>query len=147
MVRNTDQILRAEDNVIFNTIPVKFGNCDLDGLMSSKILIWSEGYYNIYFNVYHTQPCQFGLFLNNILVPSTTVGSPLGSTINSLSTICYISPNDILVNVTSKSTIGTAAILEFRNHTSIAPIIVLNGQIGSGIVLGQNTATAVIFKL
>jgi len=59
--------------------------------------------------------------------------------------ILYISPADILFFTTGLSTIGTAAVIDFRNHTSFALSITLNGQ--SGSVSPQIVATAVIIQI
>jgi hypothetical protein len=123
------------------------GACDLDLMSPDNILIWEAGYYHIYYNVYHTEPCQFSVFLNNILVPSATVGSPTGSATNSLTMILYISPLDILYYVTTQSPIGTAAILNYRNYLSYSASVTLNGLLGSGSAVPQATAIATIFKL
>jgi hypothetical protein len=122
------------------------GDCDIV-LPSSDILLWTSGYYSIYFNVYHQEPCQFSVFVNNVVTTNGTVGSPTGSSQNSASIIIYLSPSDVLVNSTILSPTGSAAIINFRNHTSFAPIILLNGLTGSGSVAPQITATTVIFRL
>jgi hypothetical protein len=146
MDRTTDQTLLPEENVIFDEIDVIYGDCYMDN-PSGDALIWSPGYYHVYFNIYHQEPCQFSLFLNNNVIQGTIVGSPSGAAQNSSSAIIYISPTDVLYLATSFSTIGTAAVLNFRNHTSFAPVIHLNGQSGSGSAVPQIVATAVIFKL
>jgi hypothetical protein len=132
--------------VIFDGVNTLIGDCYLN-TPSSDILIWSPGYYNVYFNIYHQEACQFSLFLNNNLVQGSIVGSPTGSAQNSSSAIVYISPSDILYYSTPFSTIGTAAVLNYRNHTSFAPVIHLNGQSGSGSASPQIVATTVVFKL
>ena len=146
MDRSIEQTLLPEENVIFNNVDVMQGDCYLDA-PNSDTLIWAPGYYSIYFNIYHQEPCQFSLFLNNALIAGTIVGSPTGSAQNSSSAIIYISPADVLYLPTPFSTTGTAALLHFRNHTSFAPVITLNGQSGSGSASPQIVATAVIFKL
>jgi hypothetical protein len=143
----TDQIMVAEDNVSFNGIVIKMGACDLDVINPENILIWEPGFYHVYFNVYHTEPCQFSVFLNNIMLSDSTVGSPTGSSQNSSTEIIYISPNDVLAYETRLSPIGTAAYLNFRNHTSFSQIVTLNGRFGSGSVAPQKTANVSLFKL
>ena len=85
--------------------------------------------------------------MNGSPVPGTIVGSPTGAAQNSSSVIVFISPADILAYPTSLSPTGTAAALEFVNHTSFAPVITLNGQSGSGSATPQIVATSVIFQL
>jgi hypothetical protein len=144
--RTTDQTLLAEDNVIFDTIAVKQGDCDAI-INSSELLFWSAGYYHIYFNIYHQEPCQFTIFLNDNPIPGTTVGSPTGAAQNSSTVIVYISPLDLFYYPTNLSPSGFSAKIQFRNHTSFAPSITLNGQSGSGSVPNQVVATVSIFKL
>ena len=145
--RITDQIMVAQDNVSFDGNVIKMGACNLDTTNSENILIWEPGYYHLYFNIYHTEPCQFSVFLNNIIVAESTVGSPTGSSQNSSTEIIYISANDVLFYATNLSSIGTAAYLNFRNHTSFSQIVTLNGQFGSGSVTPQITANVSLFKL
>ena len=125
---------------------MSYGAC---GALSntSQLLFWSAGYYNIYFNIYHLEPCQFTIFLNGAPILGTTVGSPTGSAQNSSSVIVYISPTDILYYPTGLSPSGFAATIEFVNHTSFAPVINLDGASGSGSAPNQIVATVVIFKL
>lgn len=75
------------------------------------------------------------------------MGSPAGSSQNSASIIIYLSPADVLVNSTILSPTGSAAIINFRNHTSHSPLVLLNGLAGSGSATPQITATTVIFRL
>jgi hypothetical protein len=146
VTRITDQILASEDNVIFDSIPTAIGGCGIS-LPSSDIYIWEPGYYHVYFNIYHLEPCQFTMFLNNLPEIDTIVGSPTGAAQNSSSAILYVSSAAVLVNPTSLSPIGTGAIVNFRNHTSFAPLITLNGQSGSGSATPQIVAVVVLFKL
>ena len=144
--RQSDQTLLAEDNVIFDTVALKYGDCDTF-INSSDLLFWTSGYYHVYFNIYHQEPCQFTIFLNNLEYPGTIVGSPTGSSQNSSSAIIYLSPSDVLVTPTILSPTGFAANIQFRNHTSFAPVIKLNGQSGSGSAQPQIVATVTIFRL
>jgi hypothetical protein len=139
--------LLAEDNVIFTSSHIAYGDCDLDGAISDNLLFWTSGYYSVYFNIYHQEPCQFTTFVNNVANPGGAVGSPTGSAQNSSTEVIYISPSDVLYYSTSLSPTGTAAVINFRNHTSWAPSITLNGQSGSGSVPNQVTAVVVIFRL
>jgi hypothetical protein len=144
--RTQQQVMVPEDNVIFDSIPIKYGDCD-SNVNTSEIYVWSAGYYNTYFNIYHREPCQFSVFLNDVILPGSTVGSPTGAAQNSSSLIFNISPADLTYEATSLSPTGFAAKIQFRNHTSYAPIITLDGASGSGSATPQIVATAVIFKL
>jgi hypothetical protein len=147
VARNTDQILFAEDNVEFNSVPVKMGGCSLTLPSSTDLEIWETGYYHLYYNIYHTEPCQFSMFKNNVIVTDSTVGSPTGSSQNSVTLILVITPEDILANISTISTIGTSAIIQFRNHTSYSAQVTLNGRFGSGSAEDQITAVVVLSKI
>ena len=145
----TEQLMVAEDNVIFDIHYAKKGDCDLSStLPTSDLLVWSTGYYHLYFNVYHIQPCQFSIFKNNVIVDGGIVGSPTGSSQNSVTVIIQINPEDILYYPTPLSlSTGLACLLQFRNHTSFADTVLLNGQSGSGSATPQITAVVVLHKL
>jgi hypothetical protein len=136
----------AEDNVEFDISYSQKGECALTPT-PTDVIVWSTGYYHLYFNVYHTQPCQFSIFKNNVIVDGGIVGSPTGSSQNSVTVIIKIEPEDILYYETSLSSSGFAALLQFRNHTSFSASVLLNGQTGSGSVTPQITAVVVLHKL
>ena len=136
----------AEDPVIFDSVAIQYGACTLVA-PSSKALFWESGYYKIYYNIYHQEPCQFAAFLNGNVITDSIVGSPTGSSQNSCSVIVYVSAADILFYPTSDSPIGTAAYIEFKNHTSYVFSVTLDGQSGSGSAMPQIVATASIYKL
>ena len=144
--RITDQVLLQEDAVIFDTVPIFYGDCRIT-VPASEIFLWTSGYYYVYFNIYHQEPCQFTIFKNSVPVPGTTVGSPTGAAQNSSAVIIDLQPIDVLVNPYPFSPTGFAASIQFVNHTSYAPVINLNGQSGSGSAQPQIVATAVIFRL
>jgi hypothetical protein len=146
VVRDVDQLLAPEDNVLWSAAPLSFGSITVDP-STNQIIVWQSGYYTVYFNIYHQEPCQFAVYLNETIVFGSIVGSPTGSAQNSSSLIIYISPEDITFYTTPLSPLGTAAIIQFRNHTSFAPIITLNGQSGSGSASPQIVATAVITQI
>jgi hypothetical protein len=146
VVRLTDQTLVSEDNVIFDSIAVKYGDCDIS-VPSADLLFWTPGYYSIYFNIHHHEPCQFAIFLNENVTLNSVVGSPTGSSQNSSSIILHITAADVLVIPTSLSPTGFAASVNFRNHTSYAPTITLDGQSGSGSASPQPVATVVIIRI
>jgi hypothetical protein len=146
VARLTEQILLAEENVIFDSIAVNYGDCGLIP-STSEVVLWAAGYYNVYFNIYHQEPCQFSVFLNDVIALDSIVGSPTGAAQNSSSLILQVVPSDLLYFPTSLSPSGFAAKIEFRNHTSFAPSITLNGQSGSGSASPQIVAVVVIFRL
>jgi hypothetical protein len=147
VTRNVDQTLTAEQDVIFDGVGWVVGDCAIS-LPSSDLLFWTPGYYQVYFNIYHQEPCQFAVFVNNVLsIEDSIVGSPTGSSSNSSSLIIYLTPAQVLFQSTSLSPTGTAAVINFRNHTSFAPSITLNGQSGSGSASPQVVAVVVINRL
>jgi hypothetical protein len=138
--------LNAEDNVEFDVAYSQKGECALTPV-PTDVIVWSTGYYHLYFNVYHTEPCQFSIFKNNVIVNGGIVGSPTGSSQNSVTVIIKIEPEDLLYYQTSLSSFGSACLLQFRNHTSYSAQVTLNGQFGSGSTTPQITAVAVLHKL
>jgi hypothetical protein len=87
------------------------------------------------------------MFKNNVIIADSTVGSPTGSSQNSVTIILRVDANDILTNISSISSNGTSAIIQFRNHTSYSAQVTLNGLLGSGSAPGQITAVVVLTKI
>jgi hypothetical protein len=143
--RETDQILVANDSVLWDANPIVFGNAGVT-LGESGLYIWESGYYHMYYNLYHQEPCQFTIFKNNTVLPGTTIGSPTGSSQNS-ATVIFILTDDDLISLTDLSPTGFAAKLEIRNYISFVPAVTLNGLGGSGSATPQTTANVTIFKL
>ena len=145
--RVSDQILAQEDNVIWDDpSPIAVGSCGI-ALNSPIMEVWQAGYYKAFFNIHHNEPCQFSLFLNNVLIQGTITGSPTGSSQNSNAAIIYISAADISVSPSTLSPSGFSAFLTLRNHTSFVPLVTLNGQSGSGSANPQIVASFVLFLL
>jgi hypothetical protein len=143
--RESDQILLANESVIWNANIVALGDAG-NNSGESELYIWKSGYYHMYYNLYHQEPCQFTIFKNNVVLPGTTIGSPTGSSQNSASIIFQLTDADI-VSPTDLSPSGFAAKLQVTNYASFAPIVLLNGLSGSGSATPQITATVTIFKL
>ena len=145
--RTTDQVLAQEDNVIFDESgPIYYGGATLDP-STSDILIWQPGWYKLFFNVCHQEPCQFAVFMNNTLVPGTIIGSPTGASQNSSTVIFHITASDASGTATDLSPTGFAALIHLRNHTSYVPFVTLNGVGGSGSALPQIVANISIHSL
>jgi hypothetical protein len=142
----TEQLMVAEDNVEFDVAYSQKGECALTPV-PTDVIVWSTGYYHLYFNVYHIQPCQFSIFKNDVILNGGIVGSPTGSSQNSVTVIVRIDPADLLFYPTTLSPFGSACLLQFRNHTSFSASVLLNGQTGSGLVTPQITAVVVLHKL
>ena len=76
-------------------------------LGSSTIIVSSAGDYKVTFSVSGTEPNQFALFLNGVMVAGTDYGSGAGTQQNSGQAILAIGANDALT---------------LRNHTSAAAV-------------------------
>jgi hypothetical protein len=140
-----DQSLLVEDDVVFSQHNAIY-NC-AHTLGSSELYFWIPGDYLFYTNVYHIEPCQFSLMLNNIVVlPGSTIGSPTGSSQNSTGIIVSIKQSD-LTEPNSDSPSGFAARINLRNHSSFVPSVTINGSGGSGSAPNQVTATLTAFLL
>jgi hypothetical protein len=108
--------------------------------------IWRPGFYHVYYNLYHQEPCQFTLFKNGLVLPGTTTGSPTGATQNSSALIIEITSADF-ITLFSGAPGGVAAEFKLTNHTSFVPVVLLNGLSGSGSATPQITATMTMFLL
>lgn len=107
--RETEQLLSKEDPIIWTSNTVKVG--DINNVVNaSGIYIWRPGYYMVYYNLCHKQPCQFSLFKNGTVIN----GSTTGSLQNSSFIIVRIDSADFI----SPSPTGLAVKLEVVNHTS-----------------------------
>lgn len=141
------QVLFTEDNLHFNKNITKMGSIDLDINSSENLLIWEAGYYHIYFNfnIHHIEQkhCRFSLFLNNVLIPESTVGSSQ----NSATEIIYINSDDILYYETRQSPSGMAACLNVKHNILNSNKSILNNKFGSGSIIPQITACVSLFKL
>jgi hypothetical protein len=139
-----DQVVPVETNVIFSNNKTVVGDCShIPG--STDIYVWKTGYYQIFFNLMHIEPCQFTLFLNGAPVNGTVIGSPTGSAQNSLTIIFEIGPADLEPAPVPG---GIAALLQVRNHTSFPPAgVTLSGVNGSGTSVGQINAVFSLFLL
>jgi hypothetical protein len=139
--------MAPEDNVIWDdSSPLTVGSCGII-LNTANVEIWKAGYYKVYFNLYHNEPCQFAFFLNNVLVPGTITGSPTGSAQNTNAFIMIIQQADVQINPSTLSPSGFSAFLTLRNHTSYVPLLTLDGQAGSGSAQPQIVTSLVMYLL
>jgi hypothetical protein len=135
--------MAVEDNIIFNASgAVVYGGCGIDA--SFNVWFWQAGYYKMYFNLCHNEPCQFALFLNNNVVVGTITGSPTGAAQNSNMSIFAIDLSAVSVNPCPISPTGFAALIQVRNHTSYVPFVTLNGVEGSGSASPQMVANLTV---
>jgi hypothetical protein len=81
------------------------------GLGSSDITVINQGVYKVTFSVSGTEPCQFALFINGVVVAESVYGSGAGTQQNSGQAILALNANDVLtlVNHTSAAAVTLAA--------------------------------------
>lgn len=131
--RETEQLLAKDDAIIWTSNKIKVG--DISHVVNaSGIYIWRPGYYMVYYNLCHRQPCQFSLFKNGAFVDGSTINSTIDSLQNSSFVIVRIDSSDF----TSLSPTGLAAKLEVVNHTPTvqnAPLVALTGVVSMNVVL------------
>jgi hypothetical protein len=131
--RATEQLLAKDDAIIWTSNTIKVG--DINNVVNaSGIYIWRPGYYMVYYNLCHKQPCKFSLFKNGVLVDGSTITSSINSLQNSSFVIVRIDSTDF----TSLSPSGLAAKLEVVNHTPTVQnnhIVALTGVASMNVVL------------
>ena len=131
--RATEQLLAKDDAIIWTSNTIKVG--DINNVVNaSGIYIWRPGYYMVYYNLCHKQPCKFSLFKNGALVDGSTINSSIDSSQNSSFVIVRIDSSDF----TSLSPSGLAAKLEVVNHTPTVQnnhIVALTGVASMNVVL------------
>jgi hypothetical protein len=81
------------------------------GLGSSDIIVVNQGDYKVTFSVSGTEPCQFALFINGVVVAESVYGSGAGTQQNTGQAILALNANDVLtlVNHTSAAAVTLAA--------------------------------------
>jgi hypothetical protein len=81
------------------------------GLGSPGITMADQGIYKVAFSVSGTEPCQFALFVNSVLVPETVYGSGAGTQQDNGQAILAINAGDVitLVNHSSAAAVTLAA--------------------------------------
>jgi len=81
------------------------------GLGSPDITVINQGVYKVTFSVSGTEPCQFALFINGVVVAESVYGSGAGTQQNTGQAILAIGANDVLtlVNHTSAAAVTLAA--------------------------------------
>lgn len=126
---------------------VVFGQC---GHVPSTpyIEVWQPGYYLITFNVFHTEPFQSGIFLNDNIVPDSIIGDQNSGSVALNSVLIFISNNDILYFPSTLSPSGFSAVLTIINHSSYTPGgITINGHSGSGSQIIQTNVNCELLFL
>jgi hypothetical protein len=98
---------------------------------SSDIIVLTAGDYKVTFSVSGTEPNQFALFLNGVVVAESVYGSGAGTQQNSGQAILTIGANDAL---------------SLRNHTSAAAVTLAAAPPIGGTVTAVN-ASVLLQKL
>jgi hypothetical protein len=138
----TQQTIPLETPIIYDANRNVYGNIGHNPF-TSQIYVWQPGYYYVHTILHIIEACQFAIFLNGNMYgnafSSSTGAAQLGHEM-----IMYISPND-MINETSLSPSGFAAVIETYNHTSYNPTANINNP--SGSVPNDDTASMVIILL
>jgi hypothetical protein len=101
------------------------------GLGSSDLIVVNKGDYKVTFSVSGTEPNQFALFINGVVVAESVYGSGAGTQQNSGQAILAIEANDVIT---------------LRNHTSAAAVTLAAAPPIGGTVAAVN-ASILIQKL
>ena len=134
-----------ENNFLFDNIRLINGSCGFI-LGTSDVYIWKAGVYHVSYRIFHLEPLQNAIFMNNVIVTGSIVGDQLSATVLSNTLLLSVSDSDI-TEPTSLSPSGFGALIQIRNHSSFSPIIHIDGHTGSGSQIGQSNINLVIFHL
>ena len=108
----TPQTVAIEADVLFDTNGIMTpGITHIPG--TSQISVLNPGNYEVTFSVSGTEPSQFALFRNGVLVAGTIYGSGAGTQQNNGQAIISIAANDILTlrNHSSTAAVGLASLI------------------------------------
>jgi hypothetical protein len=120
VVSTTSQVLSLEQPVSFDSIVYSSGNCGhLPG--DTDVWVWQSGYYFVYINIHHQEPCQFTLVLNNDSVTIGNIFTSAGGSQNSHSVVVMVSSSQINLP-TPVSPTGFGARFRVINHSSVVHI-------------------------
>lgn len=141
-----EQQIQSGSPIIFEINETLHGYCcHLEN--TGDIWICEPGYYQVYMNFYHLEPCQFSICKNTTdILPCGTVGSLSGSSQNSNSFVVKIKKSD-MTQPCSMSTSGYACLLQVLNNSSMTPYVTLIGSPSSANTIPQITATLSIVSI
>ena len=141
-----EQQVTTGSPILFHMTESKHGYCcHLEN--TGDVWICAPGYYQVYMNFYHLEPCQFSLVKNGTdIVASSTIGSLSGLSQNSTSFIMKVRRSDMSLPCQMSST-GYACLLQILNHSSITPYVTLLGSSSSGNTIQQVTAVLSIVSM
>ncbi len=134
--RVSDIAVPQEMAVAYDVLIQKYGNVEYN-VGGASVYIWQPGYYQLYYSLFPQQPAQFAVKLNDTIISGSIVGSSGGSSSIAGSIIFLITDNDFTQPTNFPTPTGFAALIQIVNHTSIVPIVILNGSNGSGLQTTQ----------
>jgi len=104
------QVVPLETGVTFDNNGIGTAGF-VHGLGSSDITVINQGVYKVTFSVSGTEPSQFALFINGVVVADSVYGSGAGTQQNNGQAIVALEANDVLtlVNHTSAAAVSLAA--------------------------------------
>ncbi|ANB59667.1 BclA C-terminal domain-containing protein [Anoxybacteroides amylolyticum] len=108
----TPQTVAIEADVLFDSNGILTpGITHIPG--TAQIVVTTPGDYEVTFSVSGTEPNQFALFLNGVLVPGTVYGSGAGTQQNNGQAIIAMAANDVLTlrNHSSAAAVGLASVI------------------------------------
>ena len=126
----TAQVVALEAAVIFSDNGIGTAGI-LHGPETSDIVLVKAGIYKVGFSASGTEPNQFALFINGVVVPGTAYGSGAGTQQNNGQAILSVAAGDVLT---------------LRNHTSAAAVTLAASPPIGGSALAVN-ASILIQKL
>jgi hypothetical protein len=107
-------------------------------LNTGEIYVWEAGVYFVHFELFHLEPAQFGLFLNDVYYSDSVETNQSSATILSSSLLVRVTDADL---IPTDSPFGIAAKIQIRNHTSFPPLgVTLNGHAGTGYMVSPNSS-------
>lgn len=114
---------------------------------SKELEIWRSGTYFVSYNVYHDEPFQCAIFLNNNLVVGSLIGDQNSGTVVLNGILLEILPGDIN-QPSSLSPSNLSAKITLRNHSSFSPVgVLIDGHEGSGSQTGQTNVNVILYLI
>jgi hypothetical protein len=122
----TAQTVAIEADVLFSNNGVIVGTIS-HILGTSQIFFGSAGDYAVWFNVAGTEPNQFALFLDGVLVPGSIYGSGAGTQPNPGMVIITADAGDALTvrNHSSAAAVGLASLIGGTQANANASVLIL----------------------
>jgi len=114
-------------------------------LNTSEIYIWETGVYFVHYHLFHLEPAQFALFLNDNYYEDSVVTNQSSASILSHSFLLTINEEDL---IPTSSPFGTAAKVTIKNHTSYPPLgVSVDGHTGTGYTVNNPNTELLIFLI